>query len=60
MYAIAWDRCTGFAAGWCGAIFGMIGGIVTWLVSQPACSRGKPPTACEAKVIKFEDNSTLG
>ena len=41
IYLISWDRCTGFAAGWCGAFLGMIGGIITWMVSG-----SKRPTFC--------------
>ena len=40
VYAIAWDRCTGFAAGWCGAFFGMVGGVTSWLVRQQTLNPG--------------------
>lgn len=28
----SWDRCTGFAAGWCGAVLGCVLGVFTWLI----------------------------
>ena len=27
-----WDRITGFAAGWCGAVLGCVLGVFTWLI----------------------------
>ena len=53
IYLIAWDRCTGFAAGWCGAFFGMIGGVITWMVSgstSPTFCAQQAAVVCETSL----------
>ncbi|KAK9840695.1 hypothetical protein WJX84_007535, partial [Apatococcus fuscideae] len=39
IYLLSLERCTGFAAGWCGAALGCACGVITWLV-YPAVNDG--------------------